>query len=236
MIDIHSHILPGIDDGARTMDESIEIVQELASQGVTGIVATPHYITDTYYVSDRKNNEALAARLREALSDAGIAVDIWLGNEIFIDRSIADLLQQNIVSTMGDTDYVLVEFSLNEEYPNYVDVLGDLIEKDYKVILAHPERYVLTQQDYDALEELCDMGVLLQCNVGSFIGQYGKAAEKLAVRLAKENRIFAMGSDIHHARGDKRIVRATKKLRKHYDAAGLERILVKNPSKMLGVI
>ncbi|MBQ3433373.1 hypothetical protein IJG22_03735 [Candidatus Saccharibacteria bacterium] len=236
MIDIHSHILPGIDDGARTMDESIEIVQELVSQGVTGIVATPHYITDTYYVSDRKHNEALAARLREALSDAGIAVDIWLGNEIFIDRSIADLLQQNIVSTMGGTDYVLVEFSLNEEYPNYVDVLGDLMEKDYKVILAHPERYVLTQQDYDVLEELCDMGVLLQCNVGSFIGQYGKAAEKLAVRLARENRIFAMGSDIHHARGDKRIMRATKKLRKYYDAAGLERILVKNPSKMFGVI
>ncbi len=236
MIDIHSHILPGIDDGARTMDESIDIVQELADQGVTGIIATPHYITDTYYVSSKKNNEVLLTRLREALSDAGIAVDVWLGNEIFIDREIIDLLRRNIVSTLGGTNYVLVEFSLNEEYPNYADVLGDLMNKGYKVVLAHPERYVLVQQDYDTLEELCDMGVLLQCNIGSFIGQYGKVAEKLAVRLAKENRIFAMGSDIHHARGDKRIIRAMKKLRKHYDAAGLERILVKNPSKILGVI
>lgn len=236
MIDIHSHILPGVDDGARTMDESIDIVQELADQGVTGIIATPHYITDTYYVSDKKNNEVLLTRLREALSDAGIAVDVWLGNEIFIDREIIDLLRRNIVSTMGGTNYVLVEFSLNEEYPNYADILGDLMNKGYKVILAHPERYVLVQQDYDTLEELCDMGVLLQCNIGSFIGQYGKVAEKLAVKLAKENRIFAMGSDIHHARGDKRIIRAMKKLRKYYDAAGLERILVKNPSKILGVI
>ena len=236
MIDIHSHILPGIDDGARTMDESIDIVQELVNQGVTGIVATPHYITGTYYVSDKKNNGALLAGLREALSDAGIAVDVWLGNEIFIDREIIDLLRQNIVSTLGDSDYVLVEFSLNEEYPNYADVLGDLMEKGYKVVLAHPERYSLTQQDYDILEELCDMGILLQCNVGSFIGQYGKAAEKLAVRLAKENRIFALGSDIHHAHGDKRITRAMKKLRKYYDAAELERISTKNPSKMLGVI
>ena len=236
MIDIHSHILPGIDDGARTMDESIDIVQELVSQGVTGIIATPHYITDTYYISNKKDNRVLLARLREALLDAGITANVWLGNEIFIDRNIMDLLRQNIVSTLGNTNYVLVEFSLNEEYPNYVDILGNLTEKGYKVILAHPERYTLTQQDYDALEELCDMGVLLQCNVGSFIGQYGKAAEKLAVRLAKENRIFAMGSDIHHARGDKRILRATKKLRKYYDAAGLERVLVKNPSKMLGVI
>lgn len=236
MIDIHSHILPGIDDGARTMDESIDIVQELVSQGVTGIIATPHYITDTYYISNKKDNRVLLARLREALLDAGITANIWLGNEIFIDRNIIDLLRQNIVSTLGNTNYVLVEFSLNEEYPNYVDILGNLTEKGYKVILAHPERYTLTQQNYDALEELCNMGVLLQCNVGSFIGQYGKAAEKLAVRLAKENRIFAMGSDIHHARGDKRILRATKKLRKYYDAAGLERVLVKNPSKMLGVI
>lgn len=236
MIDIHSHILPGIDDGARTMDESIDIVQELVSQGVTGIIATPHYITDTYYISNKTDNRVLLARLREALLDAGITANIWLGNEIFIDRNIIDLLRQNIVSTLGNTNYVLVEFSLNEEYPNYVDILGNLTEKGYKVILAHPERYSLTQQNYDALEELCNMGVLLQCNVGSFIGQYGKAAEKLAVRLAKENRIFAMGSDIHHARGDKRILRATKKIRKYYDAAGLERVLVKNPSKMLGVI
>ena len=236
MIDIHSHILPGIDDGARTMDESIDIVQELADQGVTGVIATPHYITDTYYVSNKKNNEVLLARLRGALSDAGIAMDVWLGNEIFIDREIIDLLRQNIVSTLGGTDYILVEFSLNEEYPNYADVLGDLMNKGYKVVLAHPERYALMQQDYDTLEELCDMGVLLQCNIGSFIGQYGKVAEKLAVRLAKENRIFAMGSDIHHARGDKRIMRAMKKLRKYYDAAGLERISVKNPSKVVGMI
>lgn len=236
MIDIHSHILPGIDDGARTMDESIDIVQELVDQGVTGIIATPHYITDTYFTSTKQDNEVLLTRLREALLSAGITVDVYLGNEIFIDRDIIDLLQQNIVSTLGGKNYVLVEFSLNEEYPNYVDILGDLIEKGYNVILAHPERYLFTQQDYSLLKDLYDIGVLLQCNVGSFIGQYGKAAEKLAVRLAKENRIFALGSDIHHARGDKRITRAMKKLRKYYDAGGLERISVKNPSKILGVI
>lgn len=236
MIDIHSHILPGIDDGARTIDESIDVVQELASQGVTGIVATPHYITDTYFTSSKRDNEVLIGKLRQALLDAGVKMEIWLGNEIFIDRDIIELLRKNIVSSLAGGNYVLVEFSLNEEYPNYVDILGDLTEKGYKVILAHPERYVLTQQNYDVLEELCDLGVLLQCNVGSFIGQYGKAAEKLAVRLAKEDRIFALGSDIHHARGDKRITRAMKKLRKYYDAAGLERISVKNPGKIVGVI
>ena len=236
MIDLHSHILPGIDDGARTLDESIDIVQELVNQGVTGIIATPHYITGTPYISPKRNNEMLLIKLKQALSDAGIGVDIWLGNEIFIDRDIVELLRKNIVASCAGGNYVLVEFSLNEEYPNYVDILGNLTENGYKVILAHPERYTLTQQNYDVLEELCDLGILLQCNVGSFIGHYGKAAEKLAVRLAKEDRIFALGSDIHHARGDKRIVRAMKKLRKYYDTAGLERISVKNPSKAVGVI
>ncbi len=236
MIDIHSHILPGIDDGARTLDESIEIVQELASQGVTDIIATPHYVVDTIFTSTRKNNLLLFSRLKQALMDAGVTTQIWLGNELFIDYTMADLLQKDIVSTLADSKYVLVEFSLNEEYPNYFDILGDLIEKGYKIILAHPERYTLTQRNYDVLDELCDVGVLLQCNIGSFIGQYGKSTEKLAVRLAKEKRIFAMGSDIHHARGDKRIVRAMKKLRKYYDTDGLERILVKNPSKIVGVI
>ena len=236
MIDIHSHILPGIDDGARTMDESIDIVQELVKQGVTGIVATPHYITDTYFTSTQRDNKILLDKLKQSLSDAGIKVDVWLGNEIFIDRDIIDLLRQNIVSGLAGGDYVLVEFSLNEEYPNYVDILGNLTENGYKVILAHPERYTLTQQNYDVLEELCDIGILLQCNVGSFIGQYGKAAEKLAVRLAKEDRIFALGSDIHHARGNERITRAMRKLRKYYDAAGLERISIKNPSRIVGVI
>ena len=236
MIDLHSHILPGIDDGARTLDESIDIVQELVNQGVTGIVATPHYITDTPYTSPKRDNEMLLTKLRRALSDVGIGVDIWLGNEIFIDRDIVELLRRNIVASCAGGNYVLVEFSLNEEYPNYVDILGNLTENGYKVILAHPERYTLTQQNYDVLEELCDMGILLQCNVGSFSGHYGKVAEKLAVRLAKEDRIFALGSDIHHVRGDKRITRAMKKLRKYYNTAGLERISVKNPSKVVGVI
>ncbi|MBR3116063.1 hypothetical protein IKF30_02435 [Candidatus Saccharibacteria bacterium] len=236
MIDIHSHILPGIDDGARTLDESIDIIQELSRQGVTSIVATPHYITDTMYTSPRNNNLILLNKLRQALGDAGVEVGVYLGNEIFIDIKIAELLKKRIASTMADSEYILVEFSLNEEYPNYADILGNLMELGYKVILAHPERYVLAEEDFDRLEELQEMGILFQCNAGSFIGQYGKSVEKIVVRLAKEKRIFALGSDMHHARGDNRMIKAQKKLRKYYSKAELDRILVKNPSKIIGVI
>lgn len=236
MIDIHSHILPGIDDGARTLGDSIDIVQELVSQGVTDIIATPHYITDTIYTSGREENVKLLEKLRQALAEAGITTNVFLGNEIFIDIDIAKLLKQKVVSTLADSEYVLVEFSLNEEYPNYVDILGNLMEQGYKVILAHPERYLIAQRDYGVLENLCDMGVLMQCNLGSFIGRYGKSAEKLAVRLAKENRIFAVGSDIHHVRGDNSVLKAQKRLGKYYDKSELERVLVKNPSKIISVV
>lgn len=236
MIDIHSHILPGIDDGARTLDESIDIIQELSHQGVTGIIATPHYITDTMYTSSRYDNLRLLSKLKQAIREAGIDAQVYLGNEIFIDIKIAELLRRGVVSTLADSKYVLVEFSLNEEYPNYADILGNLMELGYMVILAHPERYAMAEENYGRLEELQEMGVLFQCNAGSFIGQYGKSVEKLAVRLAKEKRIFALGSDIHHAHGDNRVARAQRKLRRYYNKTELERILVKNPGKIIGMI
>lgn len=236
MIDIHSHILPGVDDGARTLTDSLDIIQELSRQGVTDIIATPHYITDTIYNSTREQNLRLLEKLRAALDEAGIDVNVFLGNEVFIDINLADLLKRGVVSTLADSEYVLVEFSLNEEYLNYADILGNLMTLGYKVILAHPERYLMAERDYSILENLCEMGVLLQCNTGSFIGQYGKGTEKLAVRLAKEKKIFALGSDIHHARGDNRILKAQKRLHKYYSDAELKRLLVGNPSKIIGVI
>lgn len=236
MIDIHSHILPGIDDGARSLEESISIIQELASQGVTSIIATPHFILDTMYMSSRKRNLELLGRLKQALVDAHIDVNLYLGNELFIDIELADLLQHGVVSTMADSKYILVEFSLNEEYPNYEDILGNLIELGYKVILAHPERYALTQQDYTIIQRLHEMGILMQCNVGSFVGQYGKSTKKLAIRLAKEKMIFALGSDIHRANGRNRIIKAQKKLRKYYNERELNQIMVRNPGKIIGVV
>ena len=233
MIDVHSHILPGIDDGARTFDESIEIVQVLANQGVTDIIVTPHYVVDTLYVSPKSENAKLLKELQKRLKEASIDVNLYLGNEVYIDGGIKDLLKKKKITTLGGGDYLLVEFPLNDAYPNYVDILGELIAMGYKVVLAHPERYAIIQEDYSILEDLCDMGVLLQCNFGSFLGKYDRHAEKLAVRLAKEQRIFLFGSDIHSAHRKDTIVKATRKLHKYYADKDLERLLVKNPRKML---
>lgn len=236
MIDIHSHILPGVDDGAETLADSVEILRELVSQGVTDVIATPHYVDETIYMSPRRENARLLDELRQELSREGVEVRLHLGNEIYICGKIAELIKFNRISALKDSEYLLVELPMSGEYPGYEDVMRDLMREGYKVVLAHPERYTVAQEDFEMLEKLHEMGVLLQCNTGSFIRQYGKHAEKTAVKLAKSGMIFALGSDVHHVRGREDITLALKKLRKYYDEEGLEQVLVRNPRKIIGVV
>ncbi len=233
MIDIHSHILPGVDDGARTLTDSVEIVRELMMAGVTDVVATPHYIIDTNYVSSRFENLQIFERLKQVVADEGLKINLYLGNEIYIDNEILQLLKKNTISTMAGSRYLLVELPLNEEFPNYQDVFLELMNEGYKVILAHPERYAIVQNNYEVMEELSEMGVLLQCNLGSIVGKYGSGAKKVIKRLAKEKRIFALGSDIHHAGRGEYLRLGQKKLAKYYSEAELGKILVRNARRII---
>lgn len=233
MIDLHSHVLPGIDDGAKTFENSIAIARELSEQGVTDLIATPHYICDTIYTSPRSDNAKLLEQLQQTLKEEGIDINVYLGNELYIDESIRKLIENKTVSSLADSEYVLLEFPLNNAYPNYEDIIGDLIQSGYKVVLAHPERYAITQNDFQILVDLYDMGVLMQCNLGSFLGKYDKHAEKTAVKLAKNKMIYGLGSDIHHVRRDDGILKAIKRLKKYYREDELDKLLNENPRKIL---
>lgn len=234
MIDIHSHILPGIDDGSESLVDSIAIVKELARQGITDIIATPHYMTDSPYVSPRTKNLKLLDSLQKELQDADLGVNIYLGNEIYINEEIDNLVKRNKVSPMADSKYLLVELPMSGEYPNYEDVLLDLLNSGYKVILAHPERYSSFQDNYELVEILFRDGVLLQCNLGSLVGHYGKKAKKCLVHLLKERMVFAFGSDIHRCHDGNDYLKAQKKLKKYLDEDEIRELLVSNPKKILG--
>lgn len=234
MIDIHSHFLPGIDDGAKTIEDSINILNELAQQGVTDVIATPHYVEETIYTSSRRRNYELLDAVRARAREAGININLYLGNEIYINNNIIQLHQLGTVSALNNTTYLLVELSLSGKYPNYEGILDELVRAGYKVVLAHPERYATVQENFEILRPLAEMGVLFQCNLGSIIGQYGKNAKKTVRRMIKENMIFAFGSDIHRVRGTDDILLAQKKLAKHYKEADLNKVLYENPSKIIG--
>ena len=238
MIDIHSHILPGVDDGARTLTESVEIVRVLTKMGVTDIVATPHFIAESNYESSRYDNMRKLMELKKALETEAINVKIYLGNEIYIDRRIKDLLKAGKIATLAESKYLLVEIPLNDEYANYEDILMDLMNCGYKVVLAHPERYAIIEKDFEIARELYRNGVLFQCNLYSILGKYGRNAKKAIRKLAKEKLIFTFGSDIHHP-GDvekmkKQHSLAIKKYLKYYNEAELKKLLVGNPAKIIG--
>ena len=119
------------------------------------------------------------------------------------------------------------------DFPGYRDILLELIRSGYNVVLAHPERYTSFQKDFSLIDEMYEMGVLLQCNIGSFAGQYGKTAMKTARKMAKAKMIFGVGTDIHHPHGDGFVPAAIQKMGKYYNDTELSEILVGNPGKIL---
>ena len=233
MIDIHSHILPGIDDGASNFDASIDMMRELCEQGITDVIATPHYIDETIYTSAMPENLVLLNKLKKKMCEAGLKMNIYLGNEIYINGRIDELIKNREASGLADSKYLLVELSMSGDHPQYEDILKDLMDQGYKVVLAHPERYVSFQNDFEAIEHIYNMGVLLQCNIGSIVGQYGKKAKKTVKKLARKKMIFAFGTDIHHCRGVGMIEDAKKKLSKYYGEAEMEKVLHENARKII---
>ena len=233
MIDVHSHILPGIDDGARDFEHSIDILRELSSYGVTDVIATPHYISETEYVSTVLDNSKLLDELKDRIETEKIGINLYLGNEIYIEKNISVLLDKNKITPLAKSKYLLIELPLNEEFPNYAEHFKSLMENGYEVLLAHPERYVIFQNDYDLLLELCEMGVKLQCNLGSVYGKYGKEAKILLKRLAKEKKIFVFGSDVHRPGGKRNLDLARKKLSRLYNERELEKVLTLNAKKII---
>lgn len=233
MIDLHAHILPGIDDGAENIEKSVELVRELASIGVTDVFATSHYVDETIYVSSARANIKLMKEVQKMVEMGGMNVRLHLGNEIYITPRILEYLKSGEISSLGGSSYVLVELPMSGEFPGYEDILLSLVQSGLHVVLAHPERYTSFQDDYELVLELHEMGVLFQSNIGSFAGQYGKSVFRLAKRLAKERMIFAMGSDIHHVHPGL-LAEGLKKLGKFYkDSAELDKILVENPRKIV---
>lgn len=233
VIDLHSHILPGIDDGSVDFDTSVELIKELIGGGVSDVFATPHYVDETIYISPRSTNKELLNKLTSRLEKEGVKVNIYLGNEVYITPRILELLKNKEITVLGKSRYLLVELPMSGDFPGYQDIFLKLIRVGFCVVLAHPERYTSFQNDYSLVTELHEMGVLFQCNFGSFVGKYGKTVLKLVTRLAKDKMIWGMGSDIHRVRGESLIPEAIKKMSKYYSDAELEEILVKNPQKIL---
>lgn len=232
MIDIHSHLLYGVDDGCVTITESLEILKDLRLLGYSDIILTPHYIRNSKYNSSRNNNLNKLNALKRELKKNNIDINLYLGNEIYIDNDILKLLEDNLISSLNNTDYLLIELPMSGEYLGDEDIFLDIIKKGKKVVLAHPERYFAFQKDFKLIYDLEKIGVLFQSNIESIVGGYGKKAQKMMKRLLKEKKIHFLGTDIHHKKDYSIWNKARKQIIK-YIGNNEYNILMKNAMKLL---
>ncbi len=229
MIDFHSHILPNIDDGSRSLNETIHILKEAKKAGFTKIISTSHYI-DGYYEANQEERTKLLNEVKENFQ----GMELYLGNEIYITNQMTELISEKKASTINNSKYVLFELPMNTKAMDVKEVVFRLMEKGYVPIIAHPERYKYVKEDIEYVRELADMGVLFQSNYGSSIGMYGKKAQKTQKKLLQEGLIQFFGTDVHTVEHVYiKMPKILKKLRKIISEEELEQLSTVNPQKVL---
>ncbi len=229
MIDFHSHILPGIDDGSRNFEESKKLIMEAKEYGFDKIISTSHYAINCYETPEYKRKELI-----EDLKSDIDSVEIFLGSEIFITYNIVNLLKEYKASTINGTNYVLFELPLRNHFSNLKDTINRLKENNYRLILAHPERYSDVHNNFNLIYELKEMGVLLQANYGSILGVYGLRAKSVVKRLYKENLISFLGTDVHRENTIyPKVPKAISKISKIVDNEYLQNMTTNNALKIL---
>jgi protein-tyrosine phosphatase len=233
MIDIHSHLIFDVDDGSRSIEESLNIIKMMYEAGVRDMIITPHYITDSKYVSKKKDNNKKLTILKKELKNNNIDMNLYLGNEIYIDRNIDKLIEDKEVSTLNNSKYILVELPMSGHFNGYQDVLHDLKCRGYKVILAHPERYISFQKDFKKILELKELGILFQSNYGSILGDYGLGSKLCIKKMMKNNLIDFFSSDIHRLRHSDFIERAKKVMRKYYTESEIDNLVCNNAYEII---
>lgn len=196
MIDFHSHILPNIDDGSRSVEETFHIIKEAEQAGFNTIIATSHYI-EGYYESIVDERLELITAINEKLKSENCDVRIKIGNEIYFSDNVKLLLEQRRATTIDNSQYILFELPFDIKPMNIYDFVYELLQNKLKPVLAHPERYSYTQKDPSIITDLIEKGVLMQINYGSVIGQYGEKAKIIARKLLETNSVHFLGSDVH---------------------------------------
>ncbi len=196
-VDIHSHLLPGIDDGAKNLDDSISLIEKMYSYGIRNFVTTPHVLGDVYPNSTAtiklKLEEVKSELIKRGFND----ITIRAAAEYMMDEQFVQRLNNDDILNLKD-NFILVEMSYFNAPYNLYDILFEIQLKGYKPVLAHPERYNFYHNDFQNYYKLKKAGCLFQLNFLSLTEQYGGNVKKTAEKLIKENLYDFVGTDAHH--------------------------------------
>jgi protein-tyrosine phosphatase len=233
LIDIHSHILFGLDDGSKNMDQTLNMLKIAYSEGIRKIITTPHF-QDGVIMNAIPEVEARLSEVQNKIADSKLDMILYMGSEIYYSHDVIDLLNAERIPTMAGSKYVLVEFSPMAEFAYIKDGLQRLLLEGYLPILAHAERYNVIIKKYKFVKDLIDMGVFIQVNALSIEGATGRSYEKASKKLIKKQWVHFLATDCHSDRT--RVPRLKKAI--HYIAKKqgdyyVTKLLSDNPNYVL---
>ncbi|MEO8085561.1 MAG: CpsB/CapC family capsule biosynthesis tyrosine phosphatase [Bacteroidota bacterium] len=197
-VDMHSHLIPGIDDGSKTIEESIALIKRYIALGYKKLITTPHIMSDAY----RNTPEIILGgldKLREAVKREGLTIELDASAEYYLDEDFSRLIKEKKLLSINGK-YILFEVSYMNAPDNIGRVIFEIQVAGYIPILAHPERYPFWYNKFEEYYRFKEAGVLLQLNTNSLTGYYGPEAKKIAERMVNENMIDFIGSDMHGTR------------------------------------
>lgn len=199
VVDIHSHLIPGIDDGSPNIEQSLFYLKQLQNFGYKKVITTPHVMESVYPNTTKIIQEGLEL-LKNASKENGLEIEIEASAEYFLDANFVNQMQNGDILSFGAENYLLFEFSFVAPNLNFNDILFQMQAKGYTPILAHPERYNYWHNNEKVFKNLKDKGLMMQVNVSSLLGYYGVPIKNWAQKLIKLGYIDFLGTDLHHER------------------------------------
>lgn len=199
IIDIHSHFLPGIDDGAADMEEALAMLLIAEEEGITHMIATPHY-KENRTQTDPEQIKDLLEKVRQAAAEKGISVELLAGNEVYYFSDIEEVAEAGKLLTLDESNRMLVEFNPFADFKRIRNALDTVRGLGFHPIIAHVERYECMLKKPDNVNELYDMGVEIQINAASVTGEAGFKAKMFVHKLLKNRLVHYIGTDAHESK------------------------------------
>ena len=236
IIDIHSHIIFGVDDGPNTLEESINMLKIAIDQGITDIIGTSHYGNDrfSYNIDKLKNNFMM---IQERIKKENLEITLYLGNEIYLNEETLDSLKNNKCFTLANSKYILIELNGLENFFFFKKLIFNLGCSGYIPIIAHCERLIKSKNDYRKILKLKEMGCYLQVDADFFINSRKKLLKKLVINQLKKGVISFIASDTHGIEyRPNNLCNVYYKLGKKIGQERIDKIMIENPQKILNKV
>lgn len=233
MIDIHCHILPNVDDGSESLEESIEMAKIAESEGITRIVNTSHCHFDFKY---KKGNELKLEleKFNQALKEENINIEVLLGNELYYTSDLIERFDELDFFSMNNSKYILMEFSPINFPKNIEDVIYEIKIRGYIPIIAHAERYKQVQEDVNIVLDCIKEGTLIQVNASSILGKNGEKAEDTSKKLLDNNMVHFVATDAHSSNRRRPLIKDSYNyILKNYGKEVSEKLFIENPTAVI---